>query len=426
MEILQRLHTIKKSEGFQQTVLNIVGNLVTTALSALAVILITRILGPKNFGEFSVGFSLVLIITRLNDFGLNTAITKFASAAQNNSEKKYIYTVTLKYKKIISFLFVVLGLLFYNKIAGYFNLQNPLIILFALTFGICTVYFEHLLVTLQSLHLFSKAVLINALQTGSKLIGTLVLMLFHVVNPAYYFLIYIASPFIPTFFTKKLLPQSIQDEKVRKSSELERKILALARHSSVALISAGIIENIDVLFLQKNLTSYEAGLYSGISRIALIFSLVAYSLGDVLNARVARYKEKAHIQSYLKKVFVLLAASSVIFLMLLPLAKYVILYTIGPAYLAEEKVLMLLLSASFITILSMPFVALFYSYHLNWYFSVSGVLQLIIVLAGNFLFVPQYGLEAAAWTRLSSRLFLFAFCSLLSLGLYWKKYGSKK
>jgi O-antigen/teichoic acid export membrane protein len=196
----------------------------------------------------------------------------------------------------------------------------------------------------------------------------------------------------------------------------------MAKHTSIAFVSAGIIENIDILFVQKYLSSYETGLLGGVSRIALLFSLIAYSLGNVLNPRVARYKDKKDVNSYIKKALFLLVACIAAFLAFIPFGKLAILLTVGPEYLPGINILYILTAASFLAIAAVPFLALFYTFEASWYFSVSGILQLVIMIVGNAVFVPLYGLEAAAWTRLSTRLFLFIFTCLVALHQYKKRY----
>lgn len=422
MSLKSALQILKRSEGLRTTLLNTIGNAATTSFSALAMMIITRALGPEKFGEFSVGFALVLILVRLNDFGLNTSVIKYASAAKNDDERNFIYSITLKYKKIFSLICIILGIVFFKQISQFFSLREPLVILAACTVGLATAYYEHLLVTLQSLHTFSKAVLINGIQAGSKLLFSASLMFFGVQNILIFFITYIMAPVIPVLFSKYILPSSTHFSFTKEYPPLRAKVIALARHSSLALVCAGIIENIDVLFLQRYLTAYETGLFSGVSRIALLFSLVAYSVGDVLNTRVARYQKKSDFISYFKKTALLAVATVGGFLIFLPFASDVIRFTIGAEYQSGTSILLILVASSFITILVMPFIALFYSLNANWYFSVSGIIQLFIILVGNYFFVPLYGLEAAALTRLFARLFLLIFTLIVGILIFKKKY----
>lgn len=416
---------INKKSGFTQSFISIIGNFLATGLSAIALILISRILGPEKFGIFSVGFSIVLILTRINEIGLNTAIIKFASSAKNKKSQNKIYSITLKYKLIISGLIFLIGFFGADFIAKQLNFSQSIIIKLSFTIGLITVYYEQLLYMLQSVHFFTNSVIINAIQAATKLIGAIILFSIGINKVWPIFLAYIISPITPVVLSKKLLPKWVKIDLSIQDRELKQRLFSLAKHSSVALISAGIIENIDVLFLQKYLTSYETGLYGGVSRIAMMFALVAYSLGNVLNARVAKYKDKSHLNKYIKKSFLIIMLSFFGFLAFIPFAKLLILLTIGSEYLSGVPILIILTAASFLAIAAIPFIALFYSFDANWYFSLSGLLQLAIVFIGNIVFVPIYGLQAAAWTRIITRLFLFIFVFALSMYLYYKNYVKK-
>lgn len=414
-----------KSTGLRQSVFTIVGNLMGTALSAIAVILFIRILGPEKYGEFSVGFAIVLMLTRLNDFGLNPVIVKYASEAKSKSDKNFIYSFTLHKKLIISTVLVLVGSLFYKQISAALNLTEPVIILLSFTFGLATIYYEYLMSILQSLHLFGKTVLINALQAITKLIAALALLFIgtHNLMPPYFW--YIVAPFIPVLFFKFLVPKWVKLDFSLTNKSLAKKIWKLASHASIGLIAAGFIENVDILFVQKHLTSYETGLYGGISRIALLFAIVAYSLGNVLNARVARYRSAEHLTSYFKKAVVLAGLVLLSFVIFIPLAKPTLFFSIGPEYLAGTNILLILTAGSFFALAAIPFIALFYALEADWYFSISGIIQLLIVLSGNFFFVPEYGLPAAAWTKFATRLFLLLFTMLAGWLTFRKQYAKK-
>jgi len=64
------------SPGLRQSFLLIGGSLFAGVFSAIALILISRHLGPVLFAEFTVGYSLLVIITRIQGLGLNVALQK--------------------------------------------------------------------------------------------------------------------------------------------------------------------------------------------------------------------------------------------------------------------------------------------------------------------------------------------------------------
>ncbi len=410
------------SIGLKQSTITVVGNLATTAISAIALIVISRFLGPSKFGEFSVGFSLVLILNRINDFGLSYVVQKYA-ASEDQTQVNRIFSYTLRLKMMIWLGVTAIGILISGWLTQTLHFSQPLIIYLSFVLSGCTVLYEQLQAMLQALHRFSQVVIMNFIQSVAKLVGSLTIFwaLSHESLPV--FVWYMFAPLLPILATTRLLPQWVKID-LRGSFAVEKKLIStMARHAAVAYVIAGIIDNVDVLFVQHYLNTYETGLLSGVAKIALVFSTVAFSLGSVLNARVAHYQTKHDIDVFLKKSFGIVAATAIGFLAFLPFARLSIIFTVGEQYLSGQPILNIMVAAAFLTIAVMPFMALFFSFDVPWYFSSSAILQLVIVVVGNMWFVPLYGLVAAAWIRLITRFALLIFTLLVAFYAYRKKYA---
>ncbi|PIY80781.1 MAG: hypothetical protein COY80_01100 [Candidatus Pacebacteria bacterium CG_4_10_14_0_8_um_filter_42_14] len=418
--VFSKILAAKQSKGLYQTLLVVFGNAFSQGFSAIALILITRQLGPVRFGEFSVGFALLLILNRLNDLGMTAVVQKYAARGEESAEINRIFSYTLRAKLLGSLGIFVVGMVASPFIITLLHFQRPEIIYAAFALNVVTVLYEHLQAMLQSIHRFGQSVVVNATQAFTKFLGAGVLMFLGSVGsiPAYVW--YMSAPLVPLLFAKKLFPSWLKLD--LKGNFSREKILSssLARHSAIAFVSAGIIENIDILFVQGYLSSYETGLLGGVSRIALLFNLAAYSLGTVLNPRVAKYREAKHLKAFMKKSWLVVAASALGFLAFVPFSSLVVQYTIGPEYLQGSSILVILMAAAFVSIAVMPFIALFFSFDHPWFFSVSGIMQLVIILVGNAVFVPIYGLQAAAWTRLMARLAFFVFSVAVGMWAYRK------
>lgn len=406
--------------GVLQSIYVIFGNILATTISAVAIILISRLLGPQKFGEFSIGFAVVLILSRFVDFGFSTAILKIAGRTQEKQLQKEIFSEALFFKIILSIFLAIIGITTYKYLANAIGFQEEKIILIAFTVGLGTIFYEHLLTILQTLHLFKNVVIINIIQAIVKILVLGLFFIFSIQNTYLIFLSYILAPIVPLLFWKFLAPNTISFNFIKNTISFPHffSFFSIVKHSAVAVIASGIIENIDILFLQKYLTTFEAGLYAGVSKIALVVSLIAYSLSSVLNARVTKYKKKVDIKKYLVKSHIVAFTSLILFLISLLFIDTLILFTVGSDYLAGSNTLVLLLASSFTTIATTPYIALFFSFKINWYFSFSAVLLLIIVLGGNILFVPIFGLNASAWSRLVSKVLLF----LITIFISWREY----
>ncbi len=421
----------KKSQGLRQSAINISGSFVAAAFSALSIMLISRLLGPSAFGQFSTAFALALILVKVNDFGLSVAAGKLVPILKDKTEKKFLLNLIARRRLLISSIILIIGLVLSPFIGRLLNL-SPVLIALAVILSLATTYFEHVIISLQALHRFTVGAIINSLQSMFKLIFTLAFFIWAgaaEINLAGQVLIifsfYMASPFLPVLLFKSIQPANIplsfslnQAISQNRIQQLKQNLQQVVKHASWGILAGGIIENIDILFVQGYLSDYEAGLLGGVSRIAMLLYVLAYALGSVLNPRAARYNDRQNLQAFWKKAWLIFGACVIGFVLSMFLAQPLIYYTIGPDYLPALSIMRILLAAGFVSLAVMPFIALFYAFDKPWYFSVSGVLQLAIVLLGNGLLVPEYGLQAAAWTRLGARGVLLVLTVGLGLVFY--------
>lgn len=407
--------TFSRDSGVFQSLLNVFGSLGATGISAVSMILISRTLGPVKFGEFSVGFSLLLILNKITDLGLTLTLLKFIPQTTEIKTQNELFSYTLKIKFMFSVVIACIGWLLTPLLSEFIGFDNRSILYLTFFFNIIIVVYEHLLVMLQSLQRFAESVLATAIQAISKFFFTLILIFFLPTHGLFAFITYMGAPFISLLFYKKLLPKSVRFAFTKLEPEQLQKVWKMAGHSAIGFIALGVIDNVDILFVQKHLNAFETGLLGGASRIAMLFSMAAYSLSTVLNSRVARYSLKSDLFAYLKKAFMLSVILIVGFLLILPFTKYAIILSIGSEYLAAVSILNILLAASFISVITVPLVAVFFSFKkAEWYFSASGVVQLILIILGNMLFVPEYGLEAAAWTRFVTKVVVLLFSLIVA------------
>lgn len=403
----QKLRSLSKSEGVRQSVLTIGGNLAAVSMSAVAMMLISRSLGPTLYGEFSVGFALILILSRILDLGLVPALQRFIPQSTTQVQNK-LFSLTIFLKLGVSIIVIVLGLLISPWLNTFFHLTHQQILPLAFILSTATVFYEQVVGMLQSLHAFGRAVTANLIQAAAKATSAIVIFftLPSAIIPA--FVSYMAAPFLGVLAAPFLLPKSVAIKWETSFSQEKNLIKTMAGHAAIGYVAAGMIEHVDVLFVQKFLTSYETGLLGGASRIALLVLMAGYSLASVLNPRVSRYATGTHLTRYWKKALAISALSLTAFLLWIPFNKLAITYTIGPEYLPSASVLLILMASSFLAFASIPLIAVFFALpKKEWYFSLAGIAQLAVILVGNYLFVADYGIIATAWVRLASKAVLF-------------------
>jgi O-antigen/teichoic acid export membrane protein len=160
------------------------------------------------------------------------------------------------------------------------------------------------------------------------------------------------------------------------------------------------------------MSSYDTGIWSGASRIATFAGVIGWSIGSVLSVRVARYSDPKHLREYLSKAWKLALLVIFVLVLSIPLAGLSISLTIGPAYLSGTLPLQILLLATGISGATAPYIALFYLFDKPQYYAYAGLLQTAILIGGDLLFIPQFGLIGAATVRVVVRLSVTIFTLL--------------
>jgi len=275
---------------------------------------------------------------------------------------------------------------------------------------------------LQGIHRFYQAIFANMLQAIGKF---LLAFAYVVVAPSFVitFVLYVAIPVVPLLFAKKLLPRWLTPLKISYSFKHMNEILAISKHTAITILAGAVIQNIGVLFVKGYLNSFDAGIFGGVSRIALLFSIIGVSLTQVRYPRVSQYKMKQDILSFIKKSIYLVMAAILCFIALIPFSQLLIVLVLGGEYISGTQALMFLLLGEFFFIATAPFSALFFSFEKEKYFSISGIGQLITTFVLNIMFIPMFGLVGAALASLLTKMAIFVFTILYAKSSYHEKFA---
>jgi O-antigen/teichoic acid export membrane protein len=173
------------------------------------------------------------------------------------------------------------------------------------------------------------------------------------------------------------------------------------------------------------MSSYDAGIWSGAVRIATFATFVGYSVGSVLNVRVAKYHRVNDLDLYLKKAWKLSLAVLVLMIMAMPLAHLAIKLTIGASYLEATQPLQILLLSAGLGASASPYIALFYLFDKPQFYTWFGVLQISTLLLGGIMAIPAFGLTGAAWVRVVMRALVLLFTVVYAYKSYREYVGKK-
>ena len=88
MESISEIIQLSKSKIARDSSIVLAGNILSAGLGFIATILITRTLGPAQFGLFSVALAVMGIASQFSDFGVGTGMVRFASLYLKNDNQK--------------------------------------------------------------------------------------------------------------------------------------------------------------------------------------------------------------------------------------------------------------------------------------------------------------------------------------------------
>ena len=425
--MLSSVSKLGKSKGLKSAILMTIGNVGSTGVAAIAMIIFSRQLGPEKFGIFSVLFSLMLIISRIGDMGINIAVSRAIAQNHENKAMSLTYAQNGTYlKTIIMAGLVIIGLLttpFITSTLLGLTTDFMQIVRAVILLSTSVVVYEYINSLLQARQYFGLSVLTNTVQSTLKLFLALATLVFAGINLNTITVGYMILPLIGA--SVGFVAINVRELVPRYNPKIVKSIITVARWTSISILASAVAENVDVLIVQNYLSTHETGLYAAATRIATVASLIGWSLGTVLNMRVAKYKDKVNLDRYLKKGTILAILSLLATIALCIISYPVVTYTIGPAYLSVIPTLNILLISTALLTATTPFVALFYVFDYPKYFAVSGIITALSLLITDMILIPVYGLIGAGWARVITRLIVGIYTLYVAYTLYRKSYGEK-
>ena len=387
------------------------GNVVGTIISAIALILFSRFMGPTEFGLFSAAFAAMQIVVRLSDMGTNMAAERAIARVYGRDDQlaDRLMRVVLYFKLASFVLCLIIGWLLAPWISvTLLHIDNVGLIRTALLLSLGTIFFEYSTIVFQSTERFSMVARITIAQALGKLLFGFIMVWQGMLHATEGLLIYGLLPGFGALvgWGRGTLSNFTLPKTWKKDLPI---ILRVAKWTAIAAIAATLADNIDTLLVQSFMSSYDTGIWSGAVRIATFASVIGWSVGAVLNVRVARYQNRSHLKEYLGKAWKLSLLIFTVIVFSIPFARLAITLSIGSAYLSSITPLQILLFATAITGATTPFVALFYLFDAPQYYAISGVLQTIVLILGDLFFIPHLGLIGAAWVRVVVRIVILLF-----------------
>ncbi|MCX6784010.1 MAG: oligosaccharide flippase family protein [candidate division WWE3 bacterium] len=407
--MIAKIKSIITGQTARNVYLVTVGNGLTSLLGFVATIIVSRKLGPVNFGLFSLAFGVFMTASKFTDLGLNFALSRYAAQNAVGRWEPYAkYALTLKI--IITLVVTVFGIVGSPILAqGVFH-NSELTLLFRLSFlallGIMLLDFYTALS--QALGKWLPSIWIQTAASVFKIIGLLALVFLGSTTILSSYAIYLISPLIGAacgalLISRKFLGPVSVDKAHR------QKILGFSVWMGVGVLVAAVTSNLDIFIVGNKLPALDVGLYAAASRFSQVATIITASLGTVLSIRAASFTESRHVKPFLKKTLLLGLFIFIGALIVWPLAGPLITLTVGESFVGSVTIFKILLVAVSIGAARSAISANFFSLEKPQYFAFSSIFSAVMLLVVNHYLIPIFGALGAAYTNLINNILLLVF-----------------
>jgi len=384
--------------------------IIATGLGLVLTILIARILGPEIKGYLSVIFLIGTICLLLGALGINSFNIYLAS--KDKTKIKNLYANSFWFSLVMSSLCIGVILVLYQFFPSIFRNIPPkhlFIYLFSLPFLFLSSIISPILAGEQKFKLYNFFIIFVPF-LNLTLIGFL--LLFRLYNLKYLVAAYSLTNIIIGLLTLILVKPREQNN-LTFDLDLFKQSLNYGLKIYLASIFAVLVLKVDLYMVNFFRGATEAGLYSLVSSSGDIFFLLPYSIAFILLPKITpqEHEDKVHsVSRYFRFTFYLsliLAVGVALFI------KPVVIFLFGQRFVPSAETITIILPGlicwSLVTILGQYFAATSYNVKIIIGWIIAFLLNIIL----NFIYIPQFGMKAAAVTSDIAYLFILIYIFIL-------------
>lgn len=377
-------------------------NITTKALNFAIILILTRLLGPYDYGKYSFIFVTYATISALGDFGMENTAVRFAA-----KEKKLTNNIFGLYflAKSAILAFVILTLIFFGK--QIFITVHKQEIIEYIPYLIIGFLGESLFFVndtyLQAIQKFKFRAGLNISRYLTCLIYIAILYFHKLVLLKYAFYMY----FIPLGFSLFFVTKYIEFIKSYFSKKLDKALLSeifdYEKWMFNLSIGTNILGRIDFFMLSFWVSYNQIGIYNAAFQLCSIVSFLPYVFGKVMLPKMSELNEN-EIFHLTKKILKPLLGLTIIMLCIIPLTDIFVPLLLGDKYIQSILVLKILLVSVIISLISTPLEQAFYSLGKPKLITIGRYMQIFIIFILNILTIPKYGIVSAAINVLCAKI----------------------
>lgn len=406
-EKVARILNLAKSATAKNTYLVFIGNSAAGFFGMVAMILVSRSLGPEAFGVFSIAFALSTLLQKIGDLGLNFAMVKDISQSRARKqpekiEKIFLTAFWMKVGIVLLIIFPIFILRNFISIKLFNSWQSVQANSLVIGFFFLDIFYDHVRVYFEANKRFLESIMMYVIANALKIISILAAIIFFT-SFKQYIVIYIFAPFVAAilFFPRT----KINLRWAFFPGEL-KCLLKFSSWMAVSVLFAAIGENLNIFMVSSKLTPFETGIYSAAEKFIMPFYIFAAAMGTVFISRTSEFLDINHIKSFVKKVMMLQIALLLLCGLIFPLTVFLPVL-LGTSYQPSVIILQILLIANYFRIAITPLNSVFYPLNKPVIFAINSITQVVILFVLNQRLITMFQGRGAAFSLLVTNIVIF-------------------
>ncbi|PEC51942.1 oligosaccharide flippase family protein [Bacillus sp. AFS096315] len=369
-------------------------SIVTKALSFMSILILSRILGPEDYGKYSYIFVVVAFCSAFFDFGMENTAVRFSSREKGKINN--IFGLYLFAKIVITTLVILFLTIFGTKI---FSLQGKEEIVHYIPYLIVGYLGESLLFVndtyLQAIQKFKLRATINIIRYLTLILVVFILFLNKMVMLKYVVFVY----FIPIIISIPFIFNYIKFIKCYFSIGLPKNLLIEIYNYTKWMLMISIPNNtlsrIDFFMISLWVAYEQIGVYNAAFQLSAIVSFIPFAFGKVMLPTMSELEPQQIIRRTKQIIKPTLIISSVM-LCMIPLVRPIVPLLLGEKYIDSVYILQIMLISAILGFAIVPIEQALYSLGKPMFITIGKFIQIGAIILLIFVTVPHFGVIWAA------------------------------
>lgn len=405
MKFISRLREFKEKKFVRDATYTYASSLLNGASLFLISVILGRHFSKEWFAVFSLSILVLSTVAEMSDLGLNGGLLRFAPfyiAHREFDKLKQLVKTIWKWRVTMAALITLGGMALAYPLSHFVLKQEGITGYLTFSFiGIGGVIFLGFINTyLQASQRFFYNAGLQTLKGVTRLILILVLMLLGAQNLYYYLAVYIFVPWVLCITSFYVLPKNFLNVDV--SVEVKKNI-----HSQLAKFSAWLTiwslfsivsSRIDQVMISRFLGLEEVAIYAAAYQLIQLYPYIAQSITAVLSPKINSLTTAADMKVFLKRALAWIAIVMGVVSILVYPSQYLITLLFGQGYIHSLPVYLVLAYSLVLNLCTVPFSLVITAYNRTYLMAFSGVVQLVVNVAGTILLIPRFGVMGAGYT----------------------------